>query len=216
MLKLMGVAYFLLLRASELWAYDNSKKIHSTFGLTRKNINFYKGTERLDDQDREEADRVEVRFVASKGDQMRVGCVLGRTKVEGRVGAVELLLDILREQDRWGGVIPSDLPLAAYKKSMGGKWQVWTRKQAVGELRRLMTSQGREGKEYALHSFRIGGATTMASLKLDAYLIKREGRWKSDAFMAYIRAVLSDAELVSAALSDTTVLVQLGEQVYWC
>lgn len=43
------------------------------------------------------------------------------------------------------------------------------------------------GKEYAGHSLRSGGATWMAMEGKTEEEIKRAGRWRSDAFLSYIR-----------------------------
>ena len=48
------------------------------------------------------------------------------------------------------------------------------------------------------HSFRIGGASALATANVPAYQIQLLGRWKSDAFLRYIR--LSD-EHVSVTTS---------------
>ncbi|CAM9899729.1 unnamed protein product, partial [Choristocarpus tenellus] len=45
----------------------------------------------------------------------------------------------------------------------------------------------RREEEYALHSGRIGGATRLASMGVSELVIQRRGRWKSKAFMVYVR-----------------------------
>ncbi|CAB1119159.1 unnamed protein product [Ectocarpus sp. CCAP 1310/34] len=75
----MGIAlsYFLLCRASELWAYQNGL-VHADFCLTRGNLVFFEGACRLARNERRRADRVEVTFRASKADQKRRGAVVTR------------------------------------------------------------------------------------------------------------------------------------------
>lgn len=72
----MGIAlsYFLLCRASELWAYHNGL-VHTDFCLTRGDLAFFEGARRLAWDERRRADRVEVTFRASKADQKRRGAV---------------------------------------------------------------------------------------------------------------------------------------------
>ena len=43
-----------------------------------------------------------------------------------------------------------------------------------------LTSLGYEGKNFGLHIFRAGGATTAANKGLPERLFKRHGRWRSE------------------------------------
>lgn len=61
---------------------------------------------------------------------------------------------------------------------------------------------GFNATEYAGHSFRIGAATTTASAKLPAWLIKTSGRWSSDCFERYIQTPTSTPSSVSATLAN--------------
>ncbi|CAM9989498.1 unnamed protein product [Pylaiella littoralis] len=85
----MGIAlsYFLLCRASELWAYDDGL-VHADFCLRRGTFVFFKGVYKLAWDVRRQADRVEVTFNVSESDQKRQGAVVTREKVvedtEGR------------------------------------------------------------------------------------------------------------------------------------
>jgi hypothetical protein len=56
------------------------------------------------------------------------------------------------------------------------------------ELRVLMCAIGRIGAWYGAHSLRIGGATAMAFLGAPTHIIKTSGRWRSDAYLAYVRS----------------------------
>ena len=56
------------------------------------------------------------------------------------------------------------------------------------EIRALMDGIGRPGSLYGAHSMRIGGATALAYLGATPETIKAHGRWKSDAYMSYVRA----------------------------
>ena len=73
--------------------------------------------------------------------------------------------------------------------------------------------------QYALHSGRIGGATQLAAQGATNVQIQRAGRWKSLAFMVYVRAGGEGADFVSQALTQHTVSrvykggVQGGKQV---
>ena len=50
--------------------------------------------------------------------------------------------------------------------------------------------------KFTLHSFRVGAATTAASLGFPEYMIKALGRWSSDAYKVYVKLPL---ERLSAA-----------------
>ena len=51
-----------------------------------------------------------------------------------------------------------------------------------------MAKSDRNLDEFALHPLRIGGATTLAAGgDISERVTQREGRWKSDAYMAYTR-----------------------------
>ena len=54
-------------------------------------------------------------------------------------------------------------------------------------LRKVMSAAGKDGSRYGAHSCRIGGATALAFSKASEAVIKDMGRWKSDAYLRYIR-----------------------------
>ena len=56
--------------------------------------------------------------------------------------------------------------------------------------------------KYALHSFRIGAATTAAAAGIPAWLIKTLGRWNSNAYLAYIRCHSTILSAVPRVLSS--------------
>ena len=74
------LAYGLLCRASELFAYD-SEMVHPEYCLTRRDLTFFRGVQQLKWVERREADKVEVCFRASKADQKRIEAVSTRTQV---------------------------------------------------------------------------------------------------------------------------------------
>ena len=201
----MGIAlsYFLLCRASELWAYHNGR-VHADFCLTRGNIAFFEGATRLDESDRRRADRVEVTFRASKSDQKRQGAVVTRERVADRaggnqvvrqMGALEILLDLLDVHPELG----ASAPLTQSLKQ--GRWAVVSRSEATVALRDMARRVGANPEDFALHSGRIGGATQLAKQGASVIQIQRAGRWKSGAFMTYVRAGGEGANNVSNALA---------------
>ena len=75
------------------------------------------------------------------------------------------------------------------------------------ELRRLMGLLGRDASVYGAHSLRIGAATALAFLGAPEHVIKALGRWRSDAYLLYIRDSRTEAEhyqrnLLGAAVDD--------------
>ena len=72
---------------------------------------------------------------------------------------------------------------------------------ATEASRRMVGSFGRDLVQYALHSGRIGGPTQLAAQGASDIQIQRAGRWKSLAFMVYVRAGGEGADFVSEALT---------------
>ena len=62
-----------------------------------------------------------------------------------------------------------------------------TKEALTSETRQLLSQSGFTSSQYAGHSFRIGAATTAASVGLPPWLIKTLGRWSSDCFERYIK-----------------------------
>ena len=62
-----------------------------------------------------------------------------------------------------------------------------TRNFFTKNLKSCLTCCGMDTKQYSSHSFRIGGASYLASLGLSDTQIKTMGRWDSYAFLRYIR-----------------------------
>ena len=96
------LTYFLLCRASELFAYANGLVHPDYFCLTRDCLTFFRGDLQVNIEDRARADSVKVLFVASKTDQNREGRTTTRVRMaEGAgvdktpVGAFEALVELL-------------------------------------------------------------------------------------------------------------------------
>ena len=64
--------------------------------------------------------------------------------------------------------------------------RAWKTDQVVAEVRKRLARAGLRADFYSGHSFRIGGATTLALRGTPTYLIKKMGRWTSDCFLKYI------------------------------
>ena len=73
----------------------------------------------------------------------------------------------------------------------------WSRSFLVNSLRIALTDAGIDTSGYSGHSFRIGAASAAAKAGLPDSLIQSLGRWKSAAFLSYIRIPVD--RLVSAS-----------------
>ena len=197
----LALSYFLLCRASELFAYANGL-VHADFCLTRDCLAFFRGDVQVNIEDRARADSVKVLLVASKTDQNREGCTTIRVRMaEGAgvgktpVGALEALVELLDAHPRR----PGGAPLTT-KRTVSG-WEVITRTEAVVALRMVAASAGKNPAHFTLYSGRIGGATKLAAHGMSELQIQRAGRWKSRMFMVYMRDAGEGAQKMSAAFT---------------
>ena len=75
-----------------------------------------------------------------------------------------------------------------------------TKERFVAETRRCLESAGLQQGDYAGHSFRIGAATTAAMVGISDSSIQMLGRWRSSAFLQYIRTPKEKVATLSASL----------------
>ena len=69
----------------------------------------------------------------------------------------------------------------------------------------MVSRLGLEMSRYSSHSLRIGGASVLAAAGLPDYMIQLIGRWKSLAFLTYIRSNLAMFSRAVAALANPKV-----------
>lgn len=62
-----------------------------------------------------------------------------------------------------------------------------SKQRFVTQIRDILNSLGLQQDQYAGHSFRIGAATTVATVGIQDSTIQTLGRWHSAAFLQYIR-----------------------------
>ena len=72
----------------------------------------------------------------------------------------------------------------------------YTRSQLIDALRRDLENCGLQSSRYNGHSFRRGGAQTLAEAGISEDVIKLMGRWLSDAYLLYIK---TPPEVIRAA-----------------
>ena len=95
--------------------------------------------------------------------------------------------------------LPDHAPVSSYR--CGKSVRVVRYGRALRAIKELVARFGRNPDEFALHSLRIGGATTLAAgVDISERVIQREGRWKSDAYKAYKRNNIDDTRRVSRNL----------------
>ena len=116
-----------------------------------------------------------VEITYSKTDQFGKGCFVVFALFDSCLRPVTALMSYLRL--RGGEADP--LFIFADKSPL-------TKVKLFTHLRKLLSAAGWQGN-YSLHSFRVGAATTAASLGFPDHLIKALGRWSSDAYKVYIK-----------------------------
>ena len=120
--------------------------------------------------------RMEVRIKASKTDPFRQGISLFIGKVASDLCPVSAMLAYLVVRGSHAG------PL--FKFSDG---RSLTRQRLVTAVKEALDAAGVESGQYSGHSFRIGAATTAAARGLEDSTVRTLGRWKSLAYLEYIR-----------------------------
>ena len=75
----LGASFVFLTRACEILAVSQTS-MHVVHGLRRGDVAFFRGAVQLSAAQWHSADRVEVRFRSSKGDQFRKGAVVTRKR----------------------------------------------------------------------------------------------------------------------------------------
>ena len=71
---------------------------------------------------------------------------------------------------------------------MNAKGRQVTREWVIHRLNAMMHRAGLSGERYSGHSFRRGGATSLAAAGVPDHIIARLGRWKSATYQLYVAA----------------------------
>ena len=211
---------FLLTPSDEMFA-GSSGVAHPVHCLTRKDVALFSGETQLEFVHGRRADKMEVHFRGHKGDQDQNGEVRARTRDEtsgkqsgyrANGGAVALMVELMSCH----ATLPDDAPLSSYRS--GREVKVLRYGEALRAFREVVKKSGHEPKDFALHSLRIGGASTLAAGgKVSERVIQRAGRWKSDAYKPYTVNNVEDSRRVSRILGDKEkgVARQPGENTVW-
>ena len=187
---------------------SDSGVLHPAHCLTLGDVAFFAGDVQLAYALWPTADKIEVRVRGRKGDQDQIGSVRVRTRDEitgplagyraggGAVALMVVLMSCHRS-------LPASAPLSSYNcwKSI----RVLRYGHALRAFRDIVANAGRRLEYFALHSLRIGGATTLAAGgDVPEVAIQGEGGWRSDVFKINTRNNMADSRLVSRKLGDAS------------
>jgi hypothetical protein len=105
---------------------------------------------------------------------------------------------------QWFGVMELwDKPERHLFPSRKGKAWLWDRTLSTDWLREVIKKRvsfiGLDPESFSGHSLRAGGATDLFVARVPYFLIKKMGRWKSDAAMLYYRCEADVTDAVAAA-----------------
>ncbi len=128
-----------------------------------------------------------VRLKQSKTDPLRQGADIFLGATNATICPVQALYAYLEQRG------PTPGPL--FKFASGAPL---TRVALVDCLRRALQQTGFDASSYSGHSFRIGAATTATKRGIEDSMIQTLGRWKSAAFLAYIKIPPEQLTSISA------------------
>ena len=77
-----------------------------------------------------------------------------------------------------------------------------TKAAFVTRVRQALLQAGVDAKNYSGHSFRIGAATTAAAAGIEDSMIQTLGRWKSSAYLLYVRIPQDKLARLSGVLAS--------------
>ena len=188
----LNLAFFFLLRSAE-YCDDPIK------ALQVGDVQFFKEGEPTDDL--EQADELVIFIRSSKTDQTRKGARRNAYKTGSLLCPVVAAAKVMRLRQSMGAA--DDDPFLAY-----GHKQMLTRKTVTEVLRWAARDLGQVEANFASHSLRIGGASTMLACGYSEEYIRRQGRWQSYCWRQYAYDNREQMAGVSTAMatSDYTVM----------
>ena len=129
----------------------------------------------------------------SKTDQFRKGSHIFLGATSHYVCPVQALLQYLKNR----GSRPGPLFILTNRKALTGSMFRTALKKALKELNLNPSS-------FNTHSFRIGAATSAKQAGISDSYLKAMGRWRSDAYLKYIRVSPQDMAKLSKNLTSTS------------
>ena len=132
-----------------------------------------------------------LRIKQSKTDPFRQGADIYLGATRGSICPVQALVEYIAVRS------PEPGPLFVYQAGTP-----LTRSRLVGEVQEALRQAGIPPTAYTGHSFRIGAATTAAKRGMEDSLIQTLGRWKSAAYLAYIKIPRQELASIARTLID--------------
>ena len=133
---------------------------------------------------------IQVRIKASKTDPFRLGVHVHVGRTGNDLCPVNALLHYLSLRGTAPGILfhlQDGSPL--------------TKSKFTSLFRKALSKSGIDSSSYSGHSFRIGAATTAAANGVEDSLIQTLGRWKSSAYLSYIRISPQNLAAISTRIS---------------
>ena len=137
---------------------------------------------------------VVVRLKGSKTDPFRQGVSVTVGRTGDMLCPVEAMLSFLSSR---GGDVTN--PLFVFKDGTP-----LTRSRFVGVVKEAVTKLGLPEGMYSGHSFRAGAATAAAKVGIEDSLIQTLGRWRSSAYLRYVRVPREELGCLSKRLSTAS------------
>ncbi len=133
---------------------------------------------------------IQIRLKASKTDPFRQGVHIHIGKTSNQLCPVSAVLNYLTIRGSNPGLLFHFQDLTPLTKS-----------KFTAKFRNILTQAGLDSSLYAGHSFRIGAASTAAANGVEDSLIQTLGRWKSSAYLTYVRIHPENLAAVSRLIS---------------
>ena len=137
--------------------------------------------------------RIQLHLKKSKTDVFRQGASIHIGRTDDDLCPVAALLSWMIRR----GSQPGPLFTWASGKAL-------TRSTFVTKLREALEEAGIDSRGFSGHSFRSGAATTAATRGITDHQIKQLGRWKSSAYLRYIKPTPQHLASVAKVLSTHT------------
>ena len=110
------------------------------------------------------------------------------------------IVEILFDWAVGAKLLPSD-PFLSFRQCWGLSYSRFN-----AAIKTVATAMSLDPTRYSTHSLRIGGASVLAAAGLPDYFIQVIGRWKSLAFLTYIRSASSMFSKALTALTNPSLL----------
>ncbi len=169
----MVIGVFGLMRAGEFTEKENSHP------LLQEDVSFINS-------------RAEIFLRKSKTDQQGKGMKVYLFKTGGKVCPVKSMRWCLKENRKKGTWE------RAFQEKGGSPLKYRT---LLGFIRKAMNWLGLRKKEYATHSLRMGGATSLAIIGVPPWVIMKLGRWRSLAYQVYTKVPLDCLRKATTAMA---------------